>query len=196
MRWKALFLVGILTAFGLFMEITLRPSQAAFLPGARDLFIEPDLIASQAYMTCELAYGLVDTRPLVPGHCLIIPKRQVAHFEELTADEILQMSLIVRKTHAATETLMGPCDYLLLQKNGPSVGQSIPHVHIHYIPRMQSQKSVLGLTLHFAWPFHFKLSKEQLAKKVQEMKQAIAHPRESLQVLSEKSSTLCPCCTH
>lgn len=74
---------------------------------------------------------LATHKPAVPGHVLIIPNRHAMTFQELTVEEIQEMGELVKKAHAAS----GETDYLLLQKNGRLAGQSVPHVHIHYLPR-------------------------------------------------------------
>jgi diadenosine tetraphosphate (Ap4A) HIT family hydrolase len=43
----------------------------------------------------------------------------------------------------AAQKVFGTSSYLLLQKNGYEVGQTVPHVHFHYIPRKAGDSSTL-----------------------------------------------------
>jgi diadenosine tetraphosphate (Ap4A) HIT family hydrolase len=64
----------------------------------------------------------------------VIPNRHVARFEDLSQEEMADMQKTIRKVDHAVRTLYGYSDYLLMQKNGPLAGQTVPHVHFHYLP--------------------------------------------------------------
>src|SRR5210317_859840 len=70
----------------------------------------------------ELAYASYDTYPVSDHHCLIIPKRHVDNYFELTKDEILDKDTSVKGFNVGTNS-------------GTVAGQSIMHCHIHLIPR-------------------------------------------------------------
>lgn len=96
----------------------------------------------------ESAHAFVEVpyKSVVEGHLLIAPKRHVEFFEALTAEEVVEMHALIQKARAKALEVLGPHDYLLLQKNGEGAGQSVPHVHIHYLPRMEG-------TAAFLWRF-------------------------------------------
>lgn len=174
MRWKNITLtvvVATLVIAGL--DLALRPNPKALQSSAFDPFTDPYVIEKQEYASTELARALIGLDPVVPGHCLIIPKRRVMRFEELTGEEILEISYLIKRTHEATEAILGPCDYIILQKNGASVGQTVPHVHWHYLPRLQGQKSVLRFAINFIHPFHRRLSDHQMAERRQQMQHTL-----------------------
>jgi histidine triad (HIT) family protein len=79
--------------------------------------------------------AFLDVNPLAEGHTLVIPKRAVERFEDLTPDEAAALARaigpIARKVLSAT----GAADYNLLQNNGGVSGQVVMHVHFHIIPR-------------------------------------------------------------
>jgi histidine triad (HIT) family protein len=83
----------------------------------------------------EHVLAFLDIAPLSEGHTLVIPKRPVERLEELPTEEAAeiarQLGPIAQRVLAAT----GKRDYNVLQNNGKSSGQAVPHVHFHIIPR-------------------------------------------------------------
>lgn len=47
--------------------------------------------ASEVFVTSPLSFAFVNLKPVVPGHVLVSPKRVVARFAELTADEVADL---------------------------------------------------------------------------------------------------------
>jgi histidine triad (HIT) family protein len=110
-------------------------------------FCSKPILECQKFYEDDLVIALCTHKPITPGHSLIIPKRHVYHFEELTQEEIQQMGAIIKKVHAAAQKVFGTSSYLLLQKNGKQAGQTVPHVHFHYIPSKAGDSSSLILLL-------------------------------------------------
>ena len=123
------------------------PIQNRFIKGPCP-FCKEEILEAQAFYESELAVGLLTYKPAVPGHVLIIPKRHVERFEELSAAEMGAIQDLIRKVHEAEKALFGKDDYLLIQKNGLSAGQSVPHLHFHYLPRIETENHAL-FTLRF-----------------------------------------------
>ena len=83
----------------------------------------------------ELAYSARDSYGVSPGHSLVIPKRHVANFFDLTPEEIgACMELIIEERKLLDEEFK-PDGYNIGVNIGSAAGQSIFHVHIHIIPR-------------------------------------------------------------
>ena len=106
-------------------------------------FCDPKIINSQKFYEDDLVLALYTHKPIFPGHCLIIPKRHVQRFEALSEDEITQIGKVIKKVNLAISGIFKTSAYLLLQKNGQEVGQTVPHVHFHYIPRQAGDDSSL-----------------------------------------------------
>jgi diadenosine tetraphosphate (Ap4A) HIT family hydrolase len=138
-------------------------------------FCDPEIIERQAFYEGNLIYALCDYRPIMPGHSLIIPKRHVERFEDLTSEEMAEIMQFIPKMHRAVSQVEGTDDYALLQKNGKSIGQSVPHVHIHYIPKKSSDSGELTTLFRFFWipRFSSALSEETLRGNVQAVKMAL-----------------------
>ncbi len=83
----------------------------------------------------ELAYSARDTYAVSPGHTLVIPKRHVASFFDLTPDEVAACMDLIQEEKKRIDEEFNPDGYNIGVNVGPAAGQSIFHVHIHIIPR-------------------------------------------------------------
>ena len=83
----------------------------------------------------ELAYSALDTYAVSPGHTLVIPKRHVASFFDLTQDEVAACMHLINEEKKRIDGKFNPDGYNIGVNVGPAAGQSIFHVHIHIIPR-------------------------------------------------------------
>jgi len=83
----------------------------------------------------EFAFRVFDIAPSAPGHTLIIPKRHVASFFDLTTEEQLAMLSLVDEARKAVADAHGPDGYNIGLNDGEAAGQTVPHVHLHLIPR-------------------------------------------------------------
>ena len=83
----------------------------------------------------DLAYAHPDRYPVNPGHLLIIPKRHVAdYFLTTAAEKTALMSLLDEAKHYL-DGKQAPAGYNIGINVGEVAGQTIPHVHLHLIPR-------------------------------------------------------------
>ena len=85
----------------------------------------------------EEFYAFLDINPMVKGHTLCIPRREVDYIFDMEDDEIARFQVFAKKVAKALKTAF-PC-----VKVGEAVlGLEVPHAHIHLIP-MQSEKDML-----------------------------------------------------
>jgi bis(5'-adenosyl)-triphosphatase len=82
-----------------------------------------------------LSYGIVNLKPVVPGHVLVVTRRIIKRFESLTEDELVDVWTLAKKVGSALEKHHGATSLTYAIQDGPSAGQTIPHVHIHVLPR-------------------------------------------------------------
>ncbi len=85
----------------------------------------------------ELAYSARDSYAVSPGHALVIPKRHVASFFDLTPEEVQACMELITEERKLLDEEFSPDGYNIGVNIGPAAGQSIRHVHIHLIPRYQ-----------------------------------------------------------
>lgn len=83
----------------------------------------------------ELALAFFDKFPVSEGHALIIPKRHVENYFDLTSNEISCMQTVLFKVKEIVENRFHPNGFNIGINIGESAGQSIFHVHMHLIPR-------------------------------------------------------------
>lgn len=83
----------------------------------------------------ELAYSARDSYAVSPGHTVVIPKRHVASFFDLTQEEVVACMALVNEEKKLIDHEFNPDGYNVGVNVGSSAGQSIFHVHIHVIPR-------------------------------------------------------------
>lgn len=81
------------------------------------------------------AVWIRDGFPVSPGHSLVIPRRHLASFFEATSEERLALLDLLDQAKTAAETEFHPDGYNVGINDGPTAGQTVPHLHIHLIPR-------------------------------------------------------------
>ncbi len=84
---------------------------------------------------CDWTLTIRDGFPVSPGHTLIITRRHVPTFFELNERELVAISAAIQKAKQGLEQEFQPDGYNIGVNNGEWAGQSIPHLHVHLIPR-------------------------------------------------------------
>ena len=81
--------------------------------------------------------GLVlrDAFPLTEGHTLIVPRRHIASLFEMTAVEQAKLWQLVDEVRSALVEQFHPDAFNIGINDGKAAGQTIPHAHIHVVPR-------------------------------------------------------------
>ena len=93
----------------------------------------------------EAALAFLDHRPLFPGHVLLVPRDHHELLADLPADRVGPLFLAARLLSKAVQAALEAEGTFLAVNNG--VSQSVPHVHVHVIPRRKGD----GLR-GFFWP--------------------------------------------
>ena len=84
----------------------------------------------------NLAYASYDTFPVSEGHCLIIPKRHVKDYFDLSNEEIIACNDLIKEIkHEIIKKDSSVKGFNIGSNAGKISGQSILHCHIHLIPR-------------------------------------------------------------
>lgn len=82
-----------------------------------------------------LVVAFADAFPSAPGHTLVVPRRHVARLLDLTVEEHAELFSLARSELARLEVEYGPDAFTLGVNDGAAAGQTVPHVHLHLIPR-------------------------------------------------------------
>lgn len=80
-------------------------------------------------------FSRFDDFPVTPGHAEIILKKHAESFFKLTEPQLSEMFGLIVKTRLIIEKKFGPDGYNIGVNEGKAGGQTIPHLHIHLIPR-------------------------------------------------------------
>lgn len=136
MKKVFILLLAVLCVGGLSLFVTTLPDSKVQTAKSCP-FCDPAVIQSQEYYESPLSIVLYNYKPFFRGHSLIIPKRYVERFEDLSPEEIADMGETVKKVQKAFQKVYGANDYLLVVQNGKNAGQTVFYVHMHMLPREQ-----------------------------------------------------------
>lgn len=87
----------------------------------------------------EYAFVIRDGFPVTDGHSLIIPRRHVQSFFDLSEEERHALLALLESAKLTLDAELNPDSYTIGINDGPAAGQTVPHVHIHLIPRYHQQ---------------------------------------------------------
>lgn len=93
------------------------------------------LPAGRIVMANDLAVAIRDRFPVSPGHTLILPRRHVSSFFAVTEAERNAMMALLDVAKAGLDNEFRPDGYNVGINDGPAAGQTVPHLHMHLIPR-------------------------------------------------------------
>jgi diadenosine tetraphosphate (Ap4A) HIT family hydrolase len=83
----------------------------------------------------DSAFVLRDRYPVSKGHTLVVPKRAVTSFFELTEREIVDCWRLLELEKKKLEDELSPDGFNIGINDGEAAGQTILHAHMHLIPR-------------------------------------------------------------
>lgn len=83
----------------------------------------------------KYSIAILDRYPVSAGHTLVIPKRHIKSYFDLTQDEVTDLWSMVNDVKEALNYMYEPDGYNIGINIGEAAGQTIPHCHIHVIPR-------------------------------------------------------------
>jgi len=111
------------------------------------------------------AIGVLDVRPLAPGHVLVLPKN---HAQDILAFEDKKIGLLfsaVKKITRLVNDAFSPDGFVIGVNNGRFSGHTtgVDHLHVHIIPRWKDDG---GISLHGIVNNPPKESLEEIRKKI------------------------------
>ena len=86
---------------------------------------------------CALGLVIDDRFPVSPGHSLIVARRHVAGFFDLTPEEVAALMRLLDLARRRLEQAHRPDGFNIGINVGETAGQTVAHVHIHLIPRFR-----------------------------------------------------------
>jgi diadenosine tetraphosphate (Ap4A) HIT family hydrolase len=83
----------------------------------------------------DLVIGLWDGFPVSPGHALLVPVRHVETWFEASPDELAELAKATREARRAILEQHAPDGFNIGVNVAEAGGQTVPHLHVHVIPR-------------------------------------------------------------
>lgn len=83
----------------------------------------------------ELTFAFMDAGQLNPGHVLVATKRQFETILDIDEDTAAALFRTVHRVARAVQAAFEPEGLTILQANKPAGWQTVPHVHVHVVPR-------------------------------------------------------------
>jgi histidine triad (HIT) family protein len=90
----------------------------------------------------KYAWAFPTNIPIVPGHLLIAPKRCVTKFEDMNKSEMEAVFSLLRKLKTALTKTFDTSGFNIAWNDGELAGQSVPHFHLHVLPRKIGDKGI------------------------------------------------------
>lgn len=93
------------------------------------------------------ATAFLDVSPLADGHVLVVPDAHVARLEDLGEHEAATLFRAVTRLAGPVRAAVGAAGTTIGVNNGEATGQTVPHVHVHIVPRWEGDgaSSVHGI---------------------------------------------------
>ncbi len=98
--------------------------------------LQKDRIVSESETTITVS----DAFPISDGHTLVIPKCHIESLFDCNPDEKVDMFQALEEAKDALDKEFSPDGYNIGINDGECAGQTIPHLHIHLIPRYKGRK--------------------------------------------------------
>ncbi|KAF7368876.1 Hit domain protein [Mycena venus] len=108
------------------------------------LFFSTIEVTRQAFYRSSLSYAIVNLKPIVPGHVLVLPTRHVPRLADLSEPELASLMSAVQKVGSVIERVYGADALTVACQDGKAAGQSVPHVHFHLLPRKSAGDKFSG----------------------------------------------------
>jgi bis(5'-adenosyl)-triphosphatase len=89
----------------------------------------------KSFFTTSRFSAFYNIAPVLPGHSLIIPNHHYESLFELPDDELSEMMIFARKITVVLKSVFNCDGFDWTIQDGVSAGQTVPHLHLHIIPR-------------------------------------------------------------
>jgi histidine triad (HIT) family protein len=88
----------------------------------------------------EATIAFMDINPVNPGHALAVAKGHWPTVDVIPPDILAAVARTAQRVAKAAMSELKPSGVNLLQSNGEGAGQSVPHLHVHILPRYPGDK--------------------------------------------------------
>ncbi|KAJ6551711.1 diadenosine hydrolase [Mycena capillaripes] len=128
------------------------------------LFFSTIEVTRQAFYRSSLSYAIVNLKPIVPGHVLVLPTRHVPRLADLSELELANLMRTVQQVGSVIERAYGADGLTVACQDGKAAGQTVPHVHFHLLPRKLAGDRFSGRNNDQVYPALEKAEAEMVAQ--------------------------------
>ncbi|CAK7220865.1 Dinucleoside triphosphate hydrolase [Sporothrix curviconia] len=135
------------------MSSSSAPAALEKLPRDK-IYFGPFDVSTQVFYETQHSFALVNLKPLLPGHVLVCPKKQHRRLTDLSPTELVDLFAAVqvvqrmlaafyfgeessREVDGKVEVDLHKGSFNLAIQDGPEAGQTVPHLHVHVLPRIR-----------------------------------------------------------
>ncbi len=109
------------------------------------LFCNKEQVKGERSLENEFFYSIIDAFGVSKGHTIIIPNKHLEKFEDLSSEELIRLSELLRKIKSFLKNKFSPDGFNIGINEGKEAGQTIFHLHVHIIPRYKGDvKNPIG----------------------------------------------------
>lgn len=94
----------------------------------------------------ETTIAFMDINPVNRGHALAVAKGHWPTIDVIPPQVLAAVATMAQRVAKAAMTTLEPSGVNLLQSNGVGAGQSVPHLHVHILPRFPGDEVRLNWT--------------------------------------------------
>ena len=124
----------------------------------------------------ERFIAFMDIHPVRPGHVLVCPRDHAQRVAELSPEMVGDLFALGSRLASAIRRSEVPCDDVnFLLNDGPAANQTVPHVHLHLIPRVAGDLlRLVGMALRRPFePLFGPRSRDELDRVAAEIRAAL-----------------------
>lgn len=103
----------------------------------------PEVDALEVHRTDHFVV-MVNLYPYNPGHLMLVPLRHIEWPQDLTDEEALALHHLQRKTIEIIRSVYPAQGFNIGYNLGPHGGGSIPHLHLHLVPRFRNEQGFMA----------------------------------------------------
>ena len=95
----------------------------------------------------DLAFAIMDIHPINDGHVLVLTKQHATTLFDTHEEDLVSVVRLARRVAIGIRKGLAPHGLNLVQANGRAAFQSVPHFHLHLIPRWHGDGKGFDWTL-------------------------------------------------
>ena len=97
---------------------------------------------SQIFLLRKNVFAMVNHKPFAPGHVLVCSRAPAPKLQDLTEVETIDLFMTAHEVSRKLQQIY-QIEYQVFCQNGKEAGQTVPHCHLHLIPKKAGDESGL-----------------------------------------------------